>query len=465
MEFFKDNEELISWLGDISIILKYIEDDELNRFQKIFNSEEILPIPIDTYNDQRYINILQKKYKELLDKFKKDLHPINTEEKDYINKLKKRIPEELKLIKEQAEDYSIRQFRDEFIRNKNTLFKKNYIRMDDTCLHYRRLDCQEWRQLEKESMFYDEIISRNKCLVITVDEVEQCLLQHLVFNNSEDKKGHDLHKKFRIFYTNSSLLELSIPTFKMSLAELNKINEMKEINEILDAEKPQIGERQTTSRKCDYIDCNTYLNPLNPLSLCKTHQNMNIDDPDEYANPEIISDTYKAYLNIHFEILDKVKIFHPGVWKSIRSNIMNTIYYHKSGVMDVGSYRFYHFYNDILPFIRWYIREVIRAETDYSQLGIQLENEAIRVENTLNNLTLQNYYYWREDDRGIKNNCKVDKKALPFYLLDQDNICKSKLNKDKYLYRDIQTASLFLREKQEIYQCPKSIGFHIKTLI
>ena len=62
--------------------------------------------------------------------------------------------------------------------------------------------------------------------------------------------------------------------------------------------------------------------------------------------------------------------------------------------------------------------------------------------------------FWKNE--VIKNSCSYEK-SIP---------CKSKIGKVKYLFKNMHTASLYLRENQEMYFCPMNgLGIHIRTKI
>ena len=484
MDFFYKDKILLDWVGEnFSIILENYDDEDMYKLNSLINHDLAIrtnyPFFEFNENDEDYIEIYESEINLITD---------NNRE---VSKSSWEFQEATHTAKQKYFDIKNNNF------NKNFIFKSEIINNAGKPKYYIPVSCYIWRKLE-ESPYGEEWerSTSNTCFSSDFEnyyDVDfKCDLIHLVFSNTEinsnfitnenieefnnyideisnvdevineyaqDNNLNEFHVK-KLFYNYSSVLELFIPKFDdINIDEYKKNSELYSLKTSLDLDKPNIGEQQKTSRKCIFEGCNIYLNQLNTGFLCKKHIDMNTDKHNEYSNPNKASPIFKQYLDIHFNVLEKIKIKHPGVWLSLRAAIMNTLFLERAGVGNLLEYKLHRFYNDISPYIRWYLREEMENEYNISHLSSELKVSTIRIEGVLSNLHID---IW-EDGNKIKNNCVVPNQ-IEDALIVKNKPCKSQKKKDKYLYRDVETASLFLREDQEIYQCPKSIGFHIKSI-
>jgi len=481
--FFLEDEILSKWIGDdFRIILQNYDHDDLNRLDTLINHDlaRRTNFPFFKFNedDDTYIKIFNDVYNSLTTE-SKEINKFSWEYREATHSAKQ------KYFYIKNKNYT-----------KNFIFKNEIIDNQGQVKYFKTVSCYVWKKLE-ESPYGEEWERRtlNKCFGDNFEDYNEvdfeCNLIHLVFSNTEidsnlissdnivdfnnyidelsnvdeviieyavENNLKGLHLK-KLLYNYSGTVELFIPKFEdINIDEYEKDSELYQLKSSLDLDKPKIGEQKRTSRKCIFEGCNVYLNPLNTGFLCKKHLEMNIDKKNEYRNPDSVSPLFREYLDVHFNVLDKIRIKHPGVWSLLSSEIMNTLFLDRGGVGSLLQYKINNFYNEIMPFIRWYLREEIVNKLNISHLSSELKISTIRIEGILSNLQID---YW--ENEKIKNNCVVPKQ-IENSLLVKNEACKSKKKIVKYLYRDVETASLFLREGQEIYQCPKSIGFHIKSI-
>ena len=89
------------------------------------------------------------------------------------------------------------------------------------------------------------------------------------------------------------------------------------------------------------------------------------------------------------------------------------------------------------------------------------EEEIIKIES---NYDKMNNEFWSDDDHKIKKGCGINRELKDKYLLyGLIDSCKTSNRKDKYIYRDYKTAMKYQKNNQEIYACPKYLGFHIRS--
>ena len=484
MDFYENDDVLYNWIGeDFSIILENYEEEDIQKLENLINNDlakrSNYPLFELNEHDTEYIEILDNELKKL----NNDIKNINKHSAQYM--------EATYSAKQKYFDIKNSNF------PKNFIFKNEIVNNKGLIKHYQVVSCYVWRKLE-ESAYGEEWerttlnLCRDNSFENYYDVDYKCHLSHLVFSDEEidnnlisndnidnysnltddfskvddviheyaqDNNLNGFHIK-KLVYNYSSVLELFIPKFNDINVDQYKVDsELFNLKTSFDLDKPKLGEQQKISRQCIYEGCNIYLNQLNTGFLCKKHQEMNTDKKNEYSNPNEVSPLFKEYLEVHFKVLDKIKNKHPGLWPILRSEIMNTLFVERSDSSENSlQYKISKFYNDISPYIRWYLREEIKNEINISHLSNDLQTSTIRIEGTLSNIQID---IW-ENQNKIKNNCLVPDNITNL-LLVENKACKSRKKKDKYLYRDVETASLFIREDQEIYQCPKSIGFHIKS--
>ena len=242
----------------------------------------------------------------------------------------------------------------------------------------------------------------------------------------------------------------------------------------INSSKIDYDQKKTTSNKCKV--CDIWLSKYNNTEYCSKH-----------GNPDIIFDKYKKrkeprpnldeidgdfsdYINIFISIFNRIKKNNAELWNLIKlivlllkphiyeGKIENTLIVDPLNEMtdysieelreEVTSifllinyiYTFIesYFYHEHIKTIESnpFMYKVIESPTDY------------KIKNSSHVINL----FWKNE--VIKNSCSYEK-SIP---------CKSKIGKIKYLFKNMDTASLYLHENQEMYFCPTNgLGIHIRT--
>tara|TARA_B100000579_G_C22833700_1_gene857409 strand:- start:1361 stop:2740 length:1380 start_codon:yes stop_codon:yes gene_type:complete len=452
MNSYSEDKNISDWLDLLSIILNNIETEDYLKLDKILNDKSCERTNFPIFK----INLDDDFYKELL---------INVENNEndaqhlYLEHVNKNFP-------------------------KNFVFKNNILNTEGSFMPYKILDCDSWRKILQQGYvvpgisyrlynvcwgFYEDkqLYPNDERLDNVVDTSFKCTIPHLSFESVDIdsidldySESHEITGDIEIdMYFRNNILSLTFPEFDLP-------NEKKFIDASLSIIErnlqPKYGSGTKQSRQCLFEGCNVYLSTLNTGSFCKNHDNA--DDPLEYINPENELPIFKDYLKIHFNILDKIEINNPTLWPLIRDSIMNSIFINKRGGVKTtySDYVVLKFYGKLLPYMRWYIRNNIRNNLNLNNIPKDIEEATIRINS---NYEKMNYEFWIDDEHKIKLGCGIQNKLKDKYLLLGPILpCRSKNNKEKYIYKDYRDAMLFIRKNQKIYECPKSLGFHIKTI-
>lgn len=313
-----------------------------------------------------------------------------------------------------------------------------------------------------------------------------CDTKHIFFNLTilKEKNDYYIRKEFEkslgtfnynyesnqyaVNYLNKEHLYIKTSYFLEEIRYYFKLN-------INSSKKDYYQGKKSTSNKCKV--CDIWLSKYNKTEYCSRH-----------GNPDMILDKYKKkielrpnldeidgdfsdYVNIFISIFNRIKKNNEELWNLIKlivlsldfnkpnpgetidTNILFTLnemtdYSIEELREEVRSV--YLLINNLYIFIESYfyhehiktiesnpfVYKVIESPTDY----------LIKNRSDVRNL------FWK--DEVIKNSCSYEE-SIP---------CKSKIGKIKYLFKNKHTASLYLRENQEMYFCPMNgLGIHIRT--
>ena len=245
----------------------------------------------------------------------------------------------------------------------------------------------------------------------------------------------------------------------------------------INSSKKDYNQKKLTANKCKV--CDIWLSKYNNTEYCSKH-----------GNPDMIFDKYKKkieprpnlgeidgdfsdYINIFISIFNRMKKNNAELWNLIKlivlllkphisksgktvdtliANSLNEMTDYSIEELREEVTSIFLLINNIYIFIESYFyHEHIKTIESNPFMFKVIENPTdYLIKNREDVINL----FWKNE--VIKNSCSYEK-SIP---------CKSKIGKVKYLFKNMHTASLYLRENQEMYFCPMNgLGIHIRTKI
>ena len=312
------------------------------------------------------------------------------------------------------------------------IFKNNVINSDGIVKDYKVIGCDDWLE------YYG-----SPCFISTKEK--KCILPHLVFKDA-DTSGNlgygpsdDQHGRLALTPIISKNLKINKVFVKRVEHDLNTaINENIKIKNLESSEDLETKDNDKKYKDSDLFET---------IRSQKVHEVDNL----YFMNPEGASTLIQAYLDIHFNILNRIEISSPTRYEMVMKMIIETIRITDGLSSYAHAFQVLSYYNLFIPYIRYFIRDQFRNKYTLDNLDKELEHMVISVKSNIE--IFDDGEFWEYGTISFKKGCKTK----------LSKSCKSKNGEDKFIYREHYDAMLFAREDQELYVCPNGLGFHIRT--